>query len=224
MKRLVTALVVVALAAGCYYGDTGAATADEGAPWSLVGFSRSGADTLHVSGDASRATITAPATNAEANTRIGWLVDDGDYATNLVCATWASHSGAIDQPGLVVHFDGTRGYTVTQNIYGGRQTINVHYWDLSEPEATRYHLLLSFQPSGIGDGTGWPLRACARAAGPFLDAKVWPANRTEPAWGDAAYGAGLLIGAPRAGRGGWYGGHLGAGGRMMMTDLTEEHS
>jgi hypothetical protein len=221
--RPLALIAVAVIVAGCYYGDPGA-TADPGVPWSLIGFTQAGNDTMHVSGDTNAVTVTAPASNREANTRIGWVVDQGPFERNEVCATWQSHSGSIDQPGLVVHFDGTHAITVTQNIWmADRSAINVHAWDLSKPvDNGRFTLLKSVHLDGIGDGQGWPLRACARAVGPFLDFKVWPAGWWPPDYGDPAFSSGSLI-IDQPGSAGWYAGHVAPGGSMRYTDLTETH-
>lgn len=223
MNRLAVLFALLVLA-GCYYGDPGA-TADPDVGWSLIGLTPDAGDTLNVSGDLQAVHVTAARPNRGANTRIGWVVDGDNFEVNTVCATWLSRSGPIAQPGLVVHFDGTHAITVTQNIWmGARSGINFHAWDLSAPleSGHRFTWIGSFNPPGIGDGYGWPLRACARAAGPFLDAKIWPAALPEPEWGDPQYSGGSLI-IDQPGRAGWYAGHIEPGGDLTMVDLVESH-
>lgn len=221
-RRLIPLAVVLALAASCYYGDPGA-TADPDTTWGLIGLTGDGTDTINVHGDLSHVDITAPASNKGGNTRIGWIVDGVDTTVNETCATFDSHTGDAAQPGLVVHFDGGHAYTATQNIWGTRQQINVHLWDLAIPTGApgRFTLVYHFTPPGIGDGTVWPLRMCARAVGPFMDVKMWPTGQREPGYGDPEFSGGLLIGAPQAGRAGWYAGHVEPGGHMGYSDLWE---
>jgi hypothetical protein len=214
-------LLVILLASSCYYGTSGAASLGTPDNWSLIGLTNDEGDVLNIKGDLQRVDVTT-GENHDANTRIAWVVDEGAYTRNEVCATWDSHTGRIDQPGLIVHFDGTHGFTMTQNIWAmDRSVINFHAWDLSKPEAP-FTQIGSFRP-GIGDGFAWPLRACLRADGPFLDGKVWPAGSPEPEYGDPAFSGGALI-TNIQGRGGWYAGHVAPGETLTMTLLSEIHA
>jgi hypothetical protein len=217
-------LVVVALVAmtSCYYGTSGAASQGTPDNWSLIGLTNDPGDMLNVKGDLQRVDITT-GENTGVNTRIAWIVDEGNFEHNEVCATWDSHTGRIDQPGLVVHFDGTHAFTMTQNIWAmDRSVINFHAWDLSKPDAP-FTQVGSFRPSNIGDGFTWPIRACLRADGPFLDGKVWPADSPEPEYGDPVASGGTLI-TDTPGRAGWYAGHVANGETMTMTLLSEIHA
>lgn len=207
----------------CLYGEPNVTSSGAPAPWAFIGFTADGADVLNVAGDYVQVDVTAPSTNTSGNSRVGWIVDTGDFTYNEVCATWTSHTGVIDQPGLIVHFDGTHAVTMTQNVwFVDRSGFNFHVWDLSRPlDDGRLTLIGSFKPTSV-DGAVWPIRACLRAVGPYLDGKVWSAYQPEPEYGDPAASGGALI-VDRPGRGGWYAGHVDPNQSMTMTLLSEFH-
>ncbi len=75
-----------------------------------------------------------------------------------------------------------------------------------------------FDPHGLVLQLPW--RMCARVRDSTLDWKVWPAARSEPAWGDAIFGTTITLPAEwvYAGRPGFYVGHLDTGDDAEFTD------
>ena len=67
-----------------------------------------------------------------------------------------------------------------------------------------------------------PWRICARTVGATLEFKAWSLREhADVVWGDPRYGAAILLpdDVVRAGRAGWYVGHLGGGDRSTFTGL-----
>lgn len=222
-RRLVIILLaVVGLLAGCEYGDPGTATQTPSNSYGLIGFTADvehPGDSFSVAGDWATTVISAPASNQGGNTRIGFIVDSADLDWNETCATWHSHTGQIDQPGHVLHFNGRYAITVTQNIYAlARNVINVHLWDLAQPAtAGRFTLLTQWTPPAAANE--WPLRSCARAYGSTIRHKIWPTSQPEPPWGDACCTSITTVTYAGPGRAGWFAGHLQPGGAMVYDDL-----
>lgn len=226
LRKFALTVAILLVTVSCYYGDP-CATSSPGTPssWSLVGFTPDGTDTLNVAGDFSHVDVTAPGDNHAANTRIGWVDDTSDFENEEVCATWESRTHDVVQPGLIVHFDGTHAITLTQNVYGPDRTqFNFHVWDLSQAvtSGSRFVLVGKFTATSVGDGRSWPLRACLRAVGPFIDGKVWPIGAPDPAYGDPAASGGVMV-TDHPGRTGWYAGHVPASGRLTYSTLWTIH-
>lgn len=223
--RLALTLAVLLTVAGCYYGDPGIATSDT--DYGLIGAT---ADTDHpgdsyaIAGDATFTVVHAPSTNGGGNTRAGFTIEGPDTYVNTSCATWQGHTGPLDQPGAILHFNGTEFISVTQNIYAGaRFAMNVHHWDLSKPaNAGRFELLAQYTPPSMAAPEAWPWRMCAQAFGPTISFKVWPLTMPEPSYWDPCCSASLPVEYHADGRPGWFAGHLEPGGAMAFTDLTTE--
>lgn len=216
LTRLALLVVLVLVAASCYYGDPGIVTSD--GSYGLIGLTADGGDAYHVTGSA---VVSSPPSNHGGNTRVGFVVEHDPNAYTEACATWDEHTGPNDQPGVLLAFDGTTALTYTQNIWmGDRRVINLHRWDLSATvdSGQRFSQLGSFTPPVVSDPS-WPLRICAHAWLGVVEFKVWHAGQPEPAYGDSCCGAVTLTPTP-AGKAGWYTGHLQPGGHLTMSDLT----
>lgn len=224
-KNILLAIVTILIGAGCYYGDPGIVTSDTS--YGLIGITADGdypADSFAVAGDAAFIVVHAPSTNGGGNTRAGFTIEGPDTYVNSSCATWQGHTGPIDQPGAILHFNGTEFISVTQNIYAGaRHVINVHHWNLTVPaNADRFTLLAQYTPPSMAAPEQWPWRMCAEAFGPTVSFKVWPLTMPEPAYGDPCCGASLPVEYHADGRPGWFAGHLSPGGAMAFSDLMTE--
>jgi hypothetical protein len=174
--------------------------------------------------------LSAAPGNTDGNIRFVFVETDGPrLADQQTCATWSDQSGPFNQQGVAlrVSTDGpTRAITVTKNVWGDISDVfNVHLWDTSQPGGGLRLLGNPSLASALtvnGQLMPLPWRICARVVGDVLSFKVWPAGRSEPAWGDPTYSRTMQLpaDAPKDGRPGWYGGHLYAGSRMTYTDLS----
>lgn len=205
------------LAVGCQVVDV-----SPGSPFQADTLTPDGTDRYALTGDRALAIVTAPITNAGGNTRVVFAAGSPPDATDhAVCATWIA-APRLSQPGLMARWDGTRGVSVTRNVWGGVATVfNVHWWDLNAPD--RFTLLASFPLAGVGHpGPPAPLpwRACASATGPTFRFKVWPLSAPEPPDGDPCCGGTVNVSWFGPGRPGWYAGHLQPGDSLVATDLT----
>lgn len=185
-----------------------------GSPMQADTLTADGGDRYHLEGDMARLSVAALEGNTGGNTRVAvtlaWTPAVRDQA---VCATFADASADGNQQGLVLRWDGSRGVTVTKNIYRGVTTaVNVHRWEAGEfTSVGGWHL------SGLGAPLPW--RMCASAVGDVVWFKVWPLAEPEPADHDPCCSGGVLVDVGD-GRPGWYVGHLLAGEHVTYTDLS----
>lgn len=172
--------------------------------------------------------VTAPAANRGSNLRtVFWPGSSPAVADSQSCATWTSQTGEFVQQGAALRIrrsgDRVRALTVSKNIlYGVTLNVNFHTWDSARSEPF-VKFAGATAPGLRENGRTLPLpwRFCARVVGRTISYKVWPTSRTEPAWGDARWGASATVpvGWEAAGATGWYAGHLGAGQRARYDRL-----
>jgi hypothetical protein len=174
--------------------------------------------------------VTAAPGNVDGNLRLVFAeVDEPVRTDQQVCATWTEATSPYDQQGVALRVDTTgptRAITVTKNVWGGVfDVFNVHLWDAAQPDGGVRLLGGKSLRLGLTSDGGLlelPWRICARAVGGTVTFKVWPAAEVEPRWDDPTYGMSLPLpaDAPKAGRPGWYAGHVYAGQHLTYTDLT----
>jgi hypothetical protein len=172
-----------------------------------------GTDRYDVAGTrGSELAVTAPASNVGGNLRVGLIDRDAPVATvQTSCATWHSwHDGT--QPGALLRWTGTRGVTVTKNVWGGAfWVLNVHVWDTSSPQP--YTLVAQFDAPELWSAP-WPWRLCATAAGQQV-------SFTLDTTAADVTGTATVPVMPGEGRAGWYMGHLAPGRTAVLTDLRQ---
>lgn len=165
--------------------------------------------------------VMAPTSNDGGNLREA-LVDAGTERSvdQQACVTWEGPGGATVQPGLVLRSEvtpeRTRAIMVTNNVFLlSRTSFNVHVADSSADPALRLIAQVPLPDSvgpSIHETQPLPWRLCARVRGRELELKVWPLARVEeePSWGDPTFVGGATLPADwvRAGRPGFYIGHL----------------
>ena len=226
MRRLPA--VVVALACGLLAGcePLPVVEVEPGSPFTASVLTVDGADRYTLAGDLDAATVKAPTTNAAGNTRITWTPAGEDATVDHgACATFGTASANVNQQGVMVRWDGTRGVTATKNVWGGLNTVvNIHTWDTTSQ--TPYTLVAQFPLAGLGYGTGHPAplpwRMCMAATGSTVAFKVWPTSGPEPADGDPCCSGSATVTLVGPGRPGWYVGHLHPGDTVTYTDLSTE--
>jgi hypothetical protein len=195
-------------------------------------------DTYAVAVDEAALTISAPAQNRYAGTRVLlWDRDGVRTADQESCATWSGSSNDFHQEGAalrVTNVDGvTRGLTVTKNIYAGPQDngnyafFNVHTWDTGEPSIATLIAQFDLRPEFFEGGRllAHPWRMCARVVGGTLSFVVWPAGEPRPPWDDGVHGGSVFLpaGWDQPGHAGWYAGHLLPAGNVRYTDRAVVH-
>ncbi len=187
--------------------------------------------------------VTTTVGNSDANLRNIYIQRRGQpQVDEQVCATWSEQQGIVVQQGLALRVrtgvDGrSQAITVTKNIYGFvNWHMNLHLWtgdsgtwrpDLLAQFDFRYALLDGYTNNPVTGGRAdvfapLPWRVCARAQGPVITVKAWPATRPEPAWDDPVHVLRALVPADtvRPGRVGWYVGHLAPGDFARYDDLA----
>lgn len=220
----VTAVTVIGASTACQPPQV--VDVEPGAPFQPATLTADGDDRYQLAGDMTEATVTAPESNKGGNTRVGWtLAWREPTVDHTVCATWAEASGDVDQEGVLLRWDGTRGVSVTKGVWAGVYTvINVHTWNL---DAAEPFTLVTQHPL---EGLGWPKataaplpwRICASAAGTTVRFKVWPLAMAEPADEDPCCSGATTVADTWEGRPGWYAGHLQPGHHVTYLDLTTE--
>jgi hypothetical protein len=168
--------------------------------------------------------ISAPSTNAGGNSRtVFHRLSDPLSVDHGSCVT-ATHSGHPVQEGVALRISTsagvTRAVTVTKNVWARADHIyNVHTWDTS-----RSQVLHQVASHDMGDALAGSSerRMCARVSGSTVEFKVWTVDLPEPSWGDpvATRAVTLPDGWVRAGRPGWYVGHVPPGGWASYRDMT----
>jgi hypothetical protein len=187
-------------------------------------------DILAITVSGASTIVSAAAGNQDGNIRVVFVDATAPViADQLTCATWSDQTGHQNQQGVALRVsnDGpTRAITVTKNVWGGVSDVfNVHLWDSSQPTGgIRLLGSESLGPALHVDGRLAPLpwRMCAKVVGSVVSFKVWPANQSEPEWGNPTFSRStqLPAGAPAAGRPGWYGAHLYEGAHITYTDMS----
>ncbi len=176
--------------------------------------------------------VTTTAGNSDANLRNIYIQRRGQMqADEQVCATWSEQQGVDVQQGLALRVrtgvdGGSQAITVTKNIWGFvNWHMNLHLWT-GDSDTWRPDLLAQFDfGNALLDGDAFaplPWRVCARAQGPVITVKAWPAFRPEPAWDDPVHVLRALVpeDTVRPGRVGWYVGHLAPGDFARYDDLA----
>jgi len=176
--------------------------------------------------------VSTTAGNSDANLRTIYVQRRGQTQVDeQVCATWSEQQGVFVQQGLALRVrtgvDGhSQAITVTKNIYGFvNWHMNLHLWT-GDSDTWRSDLLAQFDFGyALLDGAVFaplPWRVCARAQGPVITVKAWPATHPEPAWDDPVHVLRALVPADtvRPGRVGWYLGHLAPGDFARYDDLA----
>jgi hypothetical protein len=198
-----------------------------GAPLRTAVLTPDGFDRYEYSGNASSTVVTvrAPRTNRSGNLRtVFWPADAPVRADGTSCATWRAASGEIVQPGAALRIapgrsGGVVALTVTKNVmFGADWGFNVHIWDSGRGTSRALGI---FDLREEFRRRPFPWRLCARTLGDRLEFKVWPLAEQPPPWGDARHGGSLTLpaDAPRAGRAGWYAGHLQPGMAVSFAEL-----
>ena len=173
--------------------------------------------------------VTAPRSSAVNNREFFWSPSSPVRTDLTVCATFVTGQG-LDQQGVVLRLHelaGGRvsGITVTRNVWMGAFSVfNFHVWNTGADPGTPFtqfgSTIVSTLP--VRPAT-YPLHLCARtvAAAGQVQFVVWTTGQVQPAWGDPVQGgeAAIPAGAPSAGRGGWFAGHLRPGTSMRYADL-----
>ena len=207
--------------------------------------------------------ITAPLTNKGGNTReLFWPANSPDVMDSESCATLSKQyaapgitTGSITQQGAALRIvqtpAGTRGMTVTKNIwYGATWAFNVHVWDSGKsPVLTQLagFDMSEYDPDGQGEarpeivlGKMWwdenhnlqsdlkpfPWHLCARTVGSTFQFKVWSDDvAKQPAWNDAKYVREVQIPADWnvPGKVGWFIGHLNPGHSAEFQNLQTQY-
>lgn len=216
-------LVVVLSLAGCEPAPV--VDVEDGSPFTAAALTRDGSDRYVLTGDLEAATITAPEANVAGNTRITFTTDEATTVDHGACATFTTASADVNQQGLMVRWDGTRGVTATKNVWGGINTVvNVHTWDTTSSQP--FTLVAQFPLTGLGYGTGnpapLPWRMCLSASGANVAFKVWPTSSPEPVDGNPCCTGSATVALTAPGRPGWYVGHLHPGDSVTYTDLTTD--
>jgi len=176
--------------------------------------------------------VSTTAGNSDANLRTIYVQRQGQpQVDEQVCATWSEQQGVDVQQGLALRVrtgvDGlSQAITVTKNIWGFVSWhMNLHLWT-GDSDTWRPDLLAQFDfgyallDSDVLAPLPW--RVCARAQGPVITVKAWPAIRPEPAWDDPVHVLRALVPGDtvRPGRVGWYVGHLAPGDFARYDDLA----
>ena len=177
-----------------------------------------------------RVVVSAPQSNRGANLRsVWWSNDDPPVVDAQSCVTWSSFDGPLVQAGIALRVrqegDRTVALTVTNNVWAGaRAGWNVHAWsgDWETSRLLGQALLTEAFGESVFQEPPLPWRICARTVGATLEFKAWSLREhADVAWGDPRYGTAILLpdDVVRAGRAGWYVGHLGGGDRSTFTSL-----
>jgi hypothetical protein len=177
--------------------------------------------------DGSTVIVTASKHSGSDEREFFWDRKSPVEADSTVCATFAS-GGGLDQQGVVLRLTDAAGVitgiTVTRNVFAyDFQTFNFHIWDTAtSPPYTQFgSVTISALPYAPAT---YPLNLCARtvSAADEVELVVWTAGMTQPAWGDPTWGGGATIpaGAPAAGRGGFFVGHVRPGMPTTFTNLS----
>lgn len=174
--------------------------------------------------------IRARSSRGEPNRR-EVLTDTRVRRNQTICATWATETNRNVQPGLAVRVTRTKGrvraVTLTKNIvYGLNSVFNVASWDTAR-RGHPWRKVAQFDLADVvlrpdGKLRALPWRACVRVVGLKLALKIWlPRRSSEPSWSDpiASRHTRLPRSLARAGRSGWYVGHLPNRGRLIYHDL-----
>jgi hypothetical protein len=182
--------------------------------------------------------VSAPGSNQAGGMRIVVTPNDNGPATvdEETCGTWAGATGhQVRQEGAALRIATsggvTRGITVTKAVWADEfWRFNVHTWNTAIPDTATSSPALwiaTFDLGGtFGRGPGlrrFPWRMCARAIGDIVSFVVWPVGEQQPSWDDARYGGAVRLpaGEVRAGRAGWYAGHLQPGSSVAYADRSE---
>lgn len=219
--RLLALVALVVAATACEPPPPVAVSPD--GTWEAVTLTADGTDGYVVAGDAAFTTITAPMANKSGNTRIALVARTAPTADQQVCATVAGATGSGYQQGLMLRWDGTRGITITKNVWGGLYTtVNVHTWDTTAQAP--FTLVSQHNLTALGwpnpEATPLPWRMCASATGRVVRFKVWPLPGPEPGDDDPCCGGVTTVDLDGPGRPGWYAGHLQPGHTLAYADLT----
>ncbi len=222
--------MVLLLIGGTLPGCRWIATFDEGsdAPITAAVLTHQGTDQYQLAAFGDRLDIRAPSSNTGSNLRaVFWPAGAPVLADSAACATWTSQSADLGQEGVAFRVrrqpGRLRAVTVTKNTaYGARWIFNFHTWDTDR--ATAFAPFGAVEIPALVTGSGLaplPWRFCAQVRGNRVQFKVWPQNRSEPAWGDPAWGGSRTIpaGWDQPGTTGWYAGHLGPGGTARYDEL-----
>jgi hypothetical protein len=189
-----------------------------------------GVERYAIVADGPRASVTLAGPAGDRNTRLlFWPAGAPEATDQESCATWASLTTAVDQPGAALRVrpeaGGVRALTVTRNVFGGVGfVINVHAWEPGvagvPPALGSFDLAAALAPGGRTLDLPW--RLCARVAGDRLDLVVWPLPGPRPPFGDPVHGGGVDLpsGFTGPGHAGWFVGHLAPGDRLVLDDLT----
>lgn len=190
---------------------------------------RDGDDRYAIGSDAAGIRVLADGANGGSNGRAvvsregSPAVVDGES-----CASWGDRRGDIIQLGaaLRVTDEGgrVRAITVTQNIWVNPFTFNVHTWD-TDRGGLPLELVgqIDMRYRFFHDGfVAFPWSFCARAVGARVEFKIWSSSEPEPGWGDPEHSDGVALPPEwvRAGRVGWYIGHLRAGDSVSLESAT----
>lgn len=209
--KIVAALAVVLLAVACE-PDVAA-----GSTWSSVFLTVDGEDAALVAGTSQFTAVSSPLSNTGGNTRVA-IFDGAVSVDSTTCVTWVGQT-AVAQPGVLARWNGTTGITITRNVYAAvYDVINVHEWDLSQPDgADRFALIGSVQLDGLDAPLPW--RACLSTTGTMVTFKVWPTAMPEPVDGDPCCTGAATTSLIGEGRSGIYAGHVSAGQTLAFADL-----
>ena len=184
----------------------------------------------YVSPTAGTVIVTAPKGSGENDREFFWGRNGGEKTDQTVCATFAD-GGGIDQQGIGLRLNetangGTTGITVTRNIWMATfDVFNFHVWNTRSGTKSPFTLFGSKVIPWLPRRPAmYPLHMCARVVATTNSVQfvVWTRGKTQPAWGSTTQGgeATIPVGAPSAGRGGWFAGHLTPGTSMTYRDLT----
>ena len=174
--------------------------------------------------------VTAPKSSAVNNREFFWSPSSPIGTDLTVCATFFSGQG-LDQQGVVLRLHTlpngrVSGITVTRNVWmGAFDVFNYHVWNTEADPSSPFTQFGStiVSPLPVSPAT-YPLNLCARtvASSNQVQFVVWTNGQAMPAWGSALQGgeAAIPAGAPSAGRGGWFAGHLRPGTSMRYANLS----
>jgi len=227
---VVLALVLVLAACGGPAPPTGGASASGNPATCTVRVTADCTGYTYANPAPGSVVVTAATSSGGNNREFFWAEQGRNEADQTVCATFAA-GGGIDQQGVVVRLHmmsggGISAITVTRNIWAQVFDIfNFHVWNTAEDPSSPFTLFGSTVIPGLPVAPeAYPLNLCVRTVSSrnIVQFVVWSRGQGRPGWGSTTQGGQAVIpaGAPGAGRGGWFAGHLVPGTSMVYTHLS----